>query len=90
MTLACSALALADDLRRFLNGQPVTARRIGPLQRGWKGIRRHPQGSSGSFQVDVNLVPAMLHPGELRGTIRIHTSDPTFPEFVVPVSASIR
>jgi hypothetical protein len=28
--------------------------------------------------------------GELRGTIRIHTSDPAFPEFVAPVSASIR
>jgi hypothetical protein len=27
---------------------------------------------------------------ELRGTIRIHASDPAFPEFVVPVSASIR
>jgi len=53
-------------------------------------IRRDPQGTSGSFQVDVKLVPAMLHPGELRGTIRIHTSDPAFPEFVVPVSALIR
>jgi len=28
--------------------------------------------------------------GELRGTIRIHTSDPAFPEFVAPVAASIR
>ena len=32
----------------------------------------------------------MLHPGELRGTIRIHTSDPAFPEFRAPVAASIR
>jgi len=53
-------------------------------------IRRDPQGTSGSFQVVVKLVPAMLHPGELRGTIRIHTSDPAFPEFLAPVSASIR
>jgi len=54
-------------------------------------IRRDPQqGASGSFQVDAKLEPAMLHPGELHGTIRIHTSDPAFPEFVVPVSASIQ
>jgi mono/diheme cytochrome c family protein len=38
-----SALALADDLHRFLIGQPVIARHIGPLQRGWKWLRRHPQ-----------------------------------------------
>jgi predicted Ser/Thr protein kinase len=37
-----SALALVEDLRRFLNGQPVTARRIGPAGRAWKWLRRHP------------------------------------------------
>jgi mono/diheme cytochrome c family protein/predicted Ser/Thr protein kinase len=39
-----SAQALADDLRRFLMGQPVNARRIGPVRRAWKWICRHPQG----------------------------------------------
>jgi mono/diheme cytochrome c family protein len=39
-----TAQGLADDLRRFLNGQPVIARHIGPVQRGWKWVRRHPQG----------------------------------------------
>jgi hypothetical protein len=48
-------------------------------------IRRDPQGASDSFQVDVKFVPPMLHPGEMRGNIRIHTSDPAFPEFVVPI-----
>jgi mono/diheme cytochrome c family protein len=38
-----SAQALADDLRRFLTGQPVTARHAGPLVRSWKWMRRHPQ-----------------------------------------------
>jgi hypothetical protein len=38
-----TALALADDLRRFLLGQPVVARRIGPVARTWKWVRRHPQ-----------------------------------------------
>jgi hypothetical protein len=39
-------------------------------------IRRDPQGTSG-IQVGCT-------------DIRIHTSDPAFPEFVVPLSASIR
>jgi mono/diheme cytochrome c family protein/predicted Ser/Thr protein kinase len=38
-----SALALAEDLRRFLNGQPVAARHLGPVGRTWKWMRRHPQ-----------------------------------------------
>jgi len=38
-----SALALADDLHRFLQGIPVTARRIGPLRRFGKWVRRRPQ-----------------------------------------------
>ena len=33
---------LAADLRRFLAGQPVTARRVGPLGRAWKRAHRHP------------------------------------------------
>ena len=41
-----SAFALADDLRRFLDGHPVTARRIGRVGRVWKWIRRHPQESA--------------------------------------------
>src|SRR5262245_40025956 len=38
-----SAHELAEDLQRFLNGQPVRARRIGRIQRAWKWVRRHPQ-----------------------------------------------
>jgi mono/diheme cytochrome c family protein len=41
-----SALALADDLQRFQGGQPVTARRTGAFGRGWKWMRRHPQGAA--------------------------------------------
>ena len=38
-----TARELAEDLQRFLNGQPVKARRISTIQRTWKWIRRHPQ-----------------------------------------------
>ena len=37
-----SALALADDLRRFRAGQPVHARPAGLLEHGWRWCRRQP------------------------------------------------
>lgn len=31
----------AGDLKRFLAGEPVTARRLSPLGRGWRWVKRH-------------------------------------------------
>ncbi len=37
-----SAFALAEDLERWLNHEPIQARRIGPFTRGKKWVRRNP------------------------------------------------
>lgn len=37
-----SAAALTEDLERWLRGEPVTARPIGPMERAWKWTRRNP------------------------------------------------
>src|SRR5262249_21256787 len=37
-----SAQALADDLRRWLNSEPILARRISPREKLWRWCRRKP------------------------------------------------
>jgi serine/threonine-protein kinase len=37
-----SAEALADDLRRYLDGQPIQARPVSRVEKAWKWLRRHP------------------------------------------------
>lgn len=54
-----SALGLAEDLRRFLDGRPVTARHVGPIRRAWKWARRHPQKVAlGGALAVLALIPA--------------------------------
>ncbi len=47
-----SALALSDDLCRWLDGRPIAARRVGPLTRGWMWCKRKP--------VQAGLAAALL------------------------------
>ena len=41
-----SAQEMAVDLRRYLRGEPILSRRIGPLGRGWRWVRRHPAATA--------------------------------------------
>src|SRR5262249_7067200 len=50
-----SAEALADDLRRWLVGEPITARPVSTLERLWKWSRRHPS-LAGALSVIASLI----------------------------------
>lgn len=52
-------------------------------------ITRSPTGRSNSFQIDVRLRPEALRRGSLDGRIRVLTTDPGFPEVVIPFSATL-
>ena len=47
---------LADDIRRYLAGEPVTARPVGRLERGWRWCRRKPVVSGLVAAVGITLL----------------------------------
>jgi predicted Ser/Thr protein kinase len=65
-----SADALADDLRRFLEGKPIAARPVGRLERTLKWSRRYPQAVAlivvtiGGALVALGLAAWALHAKE--------------------------
>jgi serine/threonine protein kinase len=60
-----TALALAEDLRRVRDSEPITARRLGPLLRGRRWVRRHPLASAwmGLSTVALIVLGALLSYG---------------------------
>src|SRR4029077_20161994 len=52
-----SALALAEDLERWLKHEPIAARRVGPLVRGRKWVRRNPSIAGIAAMVAAPALP---------------------------------
>jgi serine/threonine protein kinase len=55
-----SAGALADDLRRFINDQPIDARPVGSIGRLWRWCRRNPLSAATSAVAAIAFVTASV------------------------------
>lgn len=55
-----AAGAMAEDLRRFLEGRPISARRSGPVERFWLACRRNPVPASMAAALFLVLLSAFI------------------------------
>ena len=55
-----SALELAEDCARFLEGRPILARPTGRLERGWRWCRRNPLVASAAAALLATVVAAFV------------------------------
>ncbi len=62
-----SGRELADDLNRYLRGEPVSARPVGAAVRVWKWTRRHPAGAALAALGLAALAGGLWYNGRLRG-----------------------
>ena len=55
-----TASAMADDLQRFLSGQPISARPVRRVERAWRWCRRNPLVAGLSAAVGIALVSGTI------------------------------
>ncbi len=55
-----TARELAEGLRRWLNGEPVQARPVGAVERGWRWCRRNPAMTASLFTIALVLAAGTM------------------------------
>jgi WD40 repeat protein/tRNA A-37 threonylcarbamoyl transferase component Bud32 len=75
-----SAAELAEDLRRFLSDEPIKARPAGPLERGWRWVRRHPRtaalgGTLAALLLALSIVSPLVALSMLHQREAVHKAE---------------
>jgi len=83
--------ALAEDLRRFLKGEPILARRASIAEKTWKRVKRHPTVSTAIGVLVLALVLLGIHALWSSHTNQLRrTYDQTFDREVAFVEETLR